>query len=113
MKRGDWPRILALYEVLRRQADNPMVNLSHAIASAMVHGPSAGLERLTALEADTRLTSHYRLLAARAHLHEMLGGFVTAAEAYSAAARRTTSLPERNYLLRRYAECSEKMDHAR
>ncbi len=35
----DWPQILALYELLKRMSDNPMVMLSHAIAAAMVHGP--------------------------------------------------------------------------
>jgi RNA polymerase sigma factor (sigma-70 family) len=40
----DWPQILALYELLKRMSDNPMVMLNHAIAAAMVHGPSAGAE---------------------------------------------------------------------
>ena len=35
----DWPQILALYELLKRMSDNPMVMLNHAIAAAMVHGP--------------------------------------------------------------------------
>ena len=34
----DWPQILALYELLKRMSDNPMVRLNHAIAAAMVHG---------------------------------------------------------------------------
>ena len=42
----DWPQILALYELLKRMSDNPMVMLNHAIAAAMVHGPSKGLELL-------------------------------------------------------------------
>jgi len=50
-----------------------MVTLNHAIAAAMVHGPSAGLELLEALDADKRLAGHYRLDAVRAHLHEMAG----------------------------------------
>ena len=32
----DWPQILALYSVLKRMTDNPMVAVSHAIATAMV-----------------------------------------------------------------------------
>ena len=51
----DWPQILALYDLLKRMSDNPMVMLNHAIAAAMVHGPSAGLELLNALDADGRL----------------------------------------------------------
>jgi hypothetical protein len=33
----DWPQILALYELLKRMSDNPMVMLNHGIAAAMVH----------------------------------------------------------------------------
>ena len=69
----DWPQILALYGLLKRMSDNPMVALNHAIAAAMVHGPAAGLELLDALDADARLAGHYRLDAVRAHLLEMAG----------------------------------------
>ena len=83
----DWPQILALYELLKRMSDNPMVALNHAIAAAMVHGPSKGLELLqrstltrgspgiiawtrSALiywkwPALTRRPSHYRVAASR------------------------------------------------
>ncbi len=51
----DWPQILALYGAAERMSDNPMVTLNHAIATAMVHGPAAGLALLTALDADARV----------------------------------------------------------
>lgn len=95
----DWPQILALYEVLNRMSDNPMVALSHAIATAMVHGPAAGLELLKALDADARLSGNHRLDAARAHLLERAGEVEAAIEHYRRAAGGTTSLPERNYLV--------------
>jgi predicted RNA polymerase sigma factor len=95
----DWPQILALYDLLKRMSDNPMVMLNHAIAAAMVHGPSAGLELLDALDADGRLTGHHRLAAVRAHLLELAGDHQAAIAQYSTAAGRTTSLPERNYLM--------------
>ena len=91
----DWPQILALYELLARVAPNPMVTLNHAVAVAMVHGPRAGLELLATLDADERLADHHRLDAVRAHLLEMAGDHGAAREGYRAAARRTTSLPER------------------
>ena len=69
----DWPQILALYGLLMRMSDNPMVTLNHAIATAMVHGPAAGLELLEALDADERLAGHHRLDAVRAHLLERAG----------------------------------------
>ena len=94
----DWPQILALYGLLKRMSDNPMVTLNHAIAAAMVHGPHTGLELLEALDRDGRLAGHYRLDAVRAHLLEMAGDREAAIERYLAAAGRTASLPERNYL---------------
>src|SRR5205823_2432425 len=96
----DWPQILALYELLRRMSDNPMVALSHAIASAMVHGPAKGLELLDSLEAgDPRFADHHRLDAVRAHLLERSGDRQGAMRHYRAAAGKTACLPERNYLL--------------
>src|SRR6185437_7263993 len=74
----DWPQILALYGLLKRMSDNPMVVLNHAIATAMVHGPSAGLELLNALDADGRLAGHHRLHAVRAHLLELAGDYEAA-----------------------------------
>jgi RNA polymerase sigma factor (sigma-70 family) len=94
----DWPQILALYGLLKRMSDNPMVALNHAVAAAMVHGPSAGLDLLAALDADGRLAGHHRLDAVRAHLLEMAGDCPAAIAAYLKAAGGTASMPERNYL---------------
>jgi predicted RNA polymerase sigma factor len=87
-----------LYGLLKRMSDNPMVTLNHAIAVAMVNGAPAGLKLLEALDADERLAGHYRLDAVRAHLLEMAGDHQAAIERYWAAAGRTASVPERNYL---------------
>jgi predicted RNA polymerase sigma factor len=103
----DWPQILALYEVLKRMSDNPMVMLNHAVASAMVNGPRAGLGLLDALDADGRLAGHHRVDAVRAHLLELAGDREAAVTHYRAAAARTTSLPERNYLLTQAARLAE------
>ncbi len=104
----DWPEILALYGVLERMVDNPMVALNRAIAVAMVHGPRAGLERLGALDADERLKGHHRLEAVRAHLHEMAGDREEAVARYQVAAARTTSLPEQRYLVERAARLTRR-----
>jgi predicted RNA polymerase sigma factor len=94
----DWPQILALYGALERIADNPMVTLNRAIAAAMVHGPAAGLEMLSALDSDERIAGHYRLEAVRGHLYERLGDREGAIAHFRAAAEGTTSGAERNYL---------------
>lgn len=103
----DWPQILALYELLKRMSDNPMIRLNHAVAAAMVHGPRKGLELLDALDSDTRLTERHRLEAVRAHLLEMAGDHQTAIRHYRIAASRATSIPERNYLMMQAARLSE------
>lgn len=106
----DWPQILALYELLKRMSDNPIVALNYAIAAAMVHGPAKGLELLDALNDDARLATHHRLDAVRAHLLEMAGDRAGAIDHYRAAAGKTGSLPERNYLLTQAARLSGEVD---
>jgi RNA polymerase sigma factor (sigma-70 family) len=101
--RTDWPQILALYRVLEAMADNPMVTLNRAVAEAMVGGPEAGLRALEPLDDDSRLRDHHRLHAIRAHLHERLGDLARAAAGYRAAAGRTSSAAERDWLLLRAA----------
>jgi predicted RNA polymerase sigma factor len=99
----DWAQIVALYTVLERISDNPMVRLNRAIAVAMVNGPAAGLAVLDRVQADDRLRGHYRLDAVRAHLLERAGDRDGAIRHYLAAAERTASVPERNYLATRAA----------
>ena len=99
----DWPQILGLYAVLQRISDSPVVALNRAVAAAMVHGPRAGLDLLGALDGDERLRGQHRLEAVRAHLLERAGEPQAAISHYRAAAEKTTSMPERDYLLRRAA----------
>ncbi len=110
----DWPQILALYGLLERMSDNPLVTLNRAIAVAMVNGPDAGLDLLDSLDRDRRLEAHHRLHAARAHLLELAGDRAGAADQYTTAARLTTSIPERDYLVRRAAGLrAARRDHGR
>jgi RNA polymerase sigma factor (sigma-70 family) len=102
----DWPQILALYELLLRVSDNPMARLNHAIAAAMVHGPSRGLACLAALDEDPRLAGHHRLHAVRAHLLERVGDAPAAIRHFRLAAGATASVPERDYLIAQAARLS-------
>jgi RNA polymerase sigma factor (sigma-70 family) len=99
----DWAQILGLYALLEQLEPGPMVSLNRAVALAAVRGPDAGLRLLDSLASDPRLTTHHRLIAVRAHLLERAGDLAAAREAYLAAARRTTSTPERRYLETRAA----------
>jgi RNA polymerase sigma factor (sigma-70 family) len=103
----DWRQISALYELLRRMSDNPMIVLNYAVAAAMAHGVTKGLELLDSVSGDSRLAGHHRLDAVRAHLLELSGDHNGAVRYYRAAASKTANLPERNYLLKQAARLSD------
>ena len=107
----DWPQIQALYTLLLRMSDNPVVRLNHAVAVAMVQGPQAGLKLLEELSADVRLAGYHRVDAARAHLLEKAGDADRAVTHYLAAAEATTSIPERNYLRAQAARLVDARRH--
>ncbi|GAA4213878.1 RNA polymerase sigma factor [Actinocatenispora rupis] len=98
----DWPQILALYEVLLRIDDTPVVRLNHAVAVAMARGPRAGLALLDKLHAEDHIADH-RPDAVRAHLLEMAGDTAAARTYYLAAAGRAQSLPHQRFLYERAA----------
>ncbi|MBV9821810.1 MAG: RNA polymerase sigma factor [Actinobacteria bacterium] len=99
----DWAQIETLYRMLATVAPGPMVTLNHAVALAMVAGPAAGLAMLEPLLTDRRLRHNHRLPAVRAHLLELTGAREQARDAYTAAARLATSIPEQRYLHARAA----------
>jgi predicted RNA polymerase sigma factor len=93
----DWPQILALYELLERMTGSPVVTLNRAVAAAMVHGPTEGLQVMEGTV--RRLGDHHRYHAVRAWLLEQDGDLDGAIESYRLAATRTTSLAEQRYLV--------------
>jgi predicted RNA polymerase sigma factor len=99
----DWAQVVALYELLLQIADNPVVALNHAAAVGMARGPQEGLDLLDTLQTDKRIAEDHRFHAVRAHLLEMAGDRVAAREAYLAAARRATNLPQQRHLHARAA----------
>jgi predicted RNA polymerase sigma factor len=101
----DWAQIVTLYGLLERMTGNPVVTLNRAVAEAMAYGPEAGLKLLEQL--DVPLAGHYRLDAVRGHLFDMLGDTNSAAKHYTAAAARTTSLPEKQYLIAQAARLKQ------
>ncbi|MGW7681336.1 RNA polymerase sigma factor [Kribbella sp. NPDC054772] len=94
----DWRQILALYNLLEPLLEGPVVRLNRAVATAMVHGPAAGLSLLDTLSADPRATRQHRYHAVRAHLLELRGDHDEAVATYLTAAKLTTNTPEQRYL---------------
>ena len=94
----DWVQIETLYRMLHDIAPSPVVRLNHAVATAMVDGPTAGLAMLDPLLHDEQLNRYHRLHAVRAHLLDKDGRVDEARASYALAARLTTSIPEQRYL---------------
>ncbi|MFK8052659.1 MAG: RNA polymerase sigma factor [Woeseiaceae bacterium] len=68
----DWSQIEALYAVLERQTNNPVVTVNRAVALGMSGQPKAGLELIGALEPQQSLHRYAPYWLAQAELHELL-----------------------------------------
>ena len=100
----DWPRIVALYDLLQRASPSPVVELNRAVAVAMRDGPLAGLELIDAILARGELADYHLAHAARADLCRRLGRVEDARVAYLRALALARQEPERRYLERRIRE---------
>ncbi|HUP29092.1 MAG TPA: RNA polymerase sigma factor [Usitatibacter sp.] len=100
----DWAQIVALYDVLLRIDDSPVVELNRAVAVAMRDGPEAGLALIDALLARGELAEYRLAHAARADLCRRLGRHAQAEAAYRRALALTAQASERRFLERRLAE---------
>lgn len=94
----DWPEILGLYELLRRIAPGPMVELNWVVAMAMVWGAEVGLRELETVALEPALAGHFRVHSVRAHLLELSGSTDAAAAEFAVAARLSLNAAERRYL---------------
>ena len=99
----DWPQIVEWYDELVGLTDSPVVRLNRAVAVGEADGPRAGLAALGELE-----DSLPRYTAVAAHLHERDGDLEGAARLYAEAARRATSIAERDHLTRRAARINSR-----
>ncbi len=100
----DWAQILGLYEVLRRVAPSPVVDLNCAVALAEVSGPEAALAAVEVLGADPAMAEYRFLHATRADFLRRLGRWAEARLAYEQALALATNGPERAFLQRRIDE---------
>jgi len=103
----DWRQIVGLYDLLLRIEPTPVVELNRAVAVAMADGPAAGLAEIDEILARGELTEYYLAHSARADLCRRLGRRADAIAAYERALELTKQEPERRFLTRRLAECSD------
>ncbi|WFE35781.1 DUF6596 domain-containing protein [Micromonospora sp. WMMD975] len=99
----DWVQIVEWYDELVRLTDNPVVRLNRAVAVGEADGARAGLAALA--ELDETLP---RYAAVAAYLHERDGDRPTAARLYADAARKATSIAERDHLTRQAARLNTR-----
>ncbi|HWZ82383.1 MAG TPA: RNA polymerase sigma factor [Terriglobales bacterium] len=100
----DWKQIVGLYEALLRVQPSPVVELNHAAAVAMAHGPAEGLRLLDRLEGKADLREYYLLPAARGDLLRRMQQWNEAALAYRRALALAKNEATRSFLSRRLAE---------
>jgi len=92
-----WRQVLALYDALLAQRDDPIVRLNRAVAIAEVQGAEAALREVNTLSGDT-LKSFLPYHAVRADLLRRLGRVTEARAAYDAALALDPSSAERMWL---------------
>lgn len=97
----DWPQIAGLYAELRRHGDSPIIQLNHAAACSMAHGPQAGLALLAPLAASLRDFAPFHL--ARADMLRRSGQAADAIAAYTSALALTHNAVERDFIAARIA----------
>lgn len=100
----DWPQIAALYALLRRSHDTPVIALNHAAAVAMAEGAERGLMLLDALANQREMKGYHLYFAARADLLRRLGRLAEARVEYEQALALVVNDAERRFLRRRIAD---------
>lgn len=104
----DWPRIVGLYTTLAEITQSPVVELNRAVAISMSVGPRAALELVDKLRSEPSLKTYHFLPSVRGDLLGKLGRLEEASVEFEHAASLTRNARERDVLLGRARECSEK-----
>jgi RNA polymerase sigma-70 factor (ECF subfamily) len=98
---ADWAQIADLYAALGRLSPSPVIEVNHAAAVGLAHGPQAGLELLRPLLDDPTVQQYQPLHATHADLLSRGGDRPAAARAYQRAIALTRNDVERAELERR------------
>lgn len=97
----DWLRLVSLYDELIGLRPSPVVALNRAVAIAMAHGPTAGIEAASTLEHDRTLRDYYLLPATLGDLYARVGDTSRARDYFERALQLRCSEPERRFLRKR------------
>ena len=100
----DWLQIAGLYQVLRRAAPSPVVDLNAAVAEGMAHGPDVGLRRIDGLMEAGALGTYALAHSARGAFLEKLGRVEDSLAAWKTAlALMAEDGPQRRFVERKIA----------
>jgi RNA polymerase sigma factor (sigma-70 family) len=98
----DWPQIVALYDVLLRMSDTPIVRLNRAVATSRVSGPEVALGEVNDLAIS--LGGYHLFHATRAELLDEVGERALAREARLRALELCENPAERALLRRKLGQ---------
>jgi RNA polymerase sigma factor (sigma-70 family) len=104
----DWPRIVALYDVLAARWPSPIVALNRAVAVGMAQGPAAGLALVDALKDEPALARYHLLPSVRADLLIKLERYAEAEVELRRAIELTGNERERALLVARLETCKAR-----
>ncbi|RYD21410.1 MAG: sigma-70 family RNA polymerase sigma factor [Verrucomicrobiaceae bacterium] len=96
----DWNGILARYDQWLEINDSPVIALNRAVAIAKVHGPTAAIEAVAAIENRKSLENYYLAHAVLGELHARLGHFQAAVVHLQKALDLTDLKSEQSFLLK-------------
>ncbi|MBX9458321.1 MAG: RNA polymerase sigma factor [Rhizobium sp.] len=105
MEDTDWAQIASIYDRLREVMPSPVVDLNRAVAHGMAYGPDVALELIGEIEAEGLLDNYAPLPAARADSLFRAGRVAEARPHFERAAAMTRNIREREFLLKRAAQC--------
>lgn len=103
----DRPQIVGLYDVLLRMLPSPVIELNRAVALAMRDGPLAGLQQVEGILARGELRDYHLAHSARGEFCRQLGRMKEARQAYETALGLTQQAPEKRFIERRLATCTD------
>jgi RNA polymerase sigma-70 factor (ECF subfamily) len=102
----DWKQISAIYDVLLKLTDTPIIRLNQAVAVSMAGSPADGLRLLQPLAEE--LGSYAPYFLAQADMLRRAGQTDRARQAYRTALDLTQNQVERNFIRRRIKAISGK-----
>lgn len=95
----DWQEILALYNLLLRIHNSPVIRLNRAVALGHVDGAEVALAEVEQLVSEQALNEYHLLHATHAYFLQELGHIPAAIKAYRRALSCTMQQQERAFLL--------------